>query len=55
MGYEVEFSPIDDASTYVQIQEHEGKVQWILGRDDRNPTFDSIRNLCIYIKGTTLL
>lgn len=54
LGYEVEFSPIADAGTYVQIQEHEGKVQWILGRDDQNPTFDSVRNLCIYLKSNEL-
>lgn len=54
MGYEVEFSDLADASVYIQIQEHEGKVQWILGRSYRNPTFDSIRNLCIYLKNLEL-
>ena len=50
MGYDVVFTDGANVSAYIQIQEHEGKVQWILGRDDRNPTFDSIRNLCIYLK-----
>jgi iron complex transport system ATP-binding protein len=54
MGYEVEFAHLADASVYIQVQEHEGKVQWILGRSERNPTFDSIRNLCIYLKSIEL-
>lgn len=50
LGYDVEFANLNEASVWVQIQEHEGKIQWILGRDDQNPTFDSIRSLCIYLK-----
>lgn len=51
MGFDVDLSGDPNAEVFVQIQETEGKVQWIAGKGDRNPTFDSIRNLCLYLRG----
>ncbi len=51
LGFETDFTDSSADELFVQICEEEGKVQWKLGRGDRSPTFDSIRNLCLYIKG----
>jgi len=50
LGFEVQLTENCSSDICVQVVKQEGKVQWILGTTDRNPTFDSIRDLTIYLK-----
>lgn len=50
IGYATETPPRSKQSLHIEIIEHEGKVQWCLSNTPHNPTFDSLRDLCLYLK-----
>lgn len=50
LGYQTVKKVKNENTLSVEILNNEGKVQWCLNEVQRKPTFDSIRNLCIYLK-----
>ncbi|HOC37218.1 MAG TPA: ABC transporter ATP-binding protein [Tenuifilaceae bacterium] len=50
LGYHVSSIVLDTTSLQVEVMETEGKIQWCIENHKHKPTFDSLRNLCLFIK-----
>lgn len=50
IGYTIPASNPDENSLLVEVTDSEGRVQWCLNQLAHKPTFDSLKDLCLFIK-----